>query len=49
MPGTITAALFIEPGRIELDEKLIPVVGADDALLEITRIDELLPRLYAQS
>lgn len=49
MPGTMSAALFIEPGGIVLEEKLIPDVGADDALIEITRIDELLPWLHAQS
>ena len=36
MPGTTQAALFIEPGRIVLDEKPIPDVGANDALIKIT-------------
>ena len=36
MPGTMSAALFIEPGRIALDEKPIPDVGANDALIKIT-------------
>ncbi|MEZ5302658.1 MAG: alcohol dehydrogenase catalytic domain-containing protein [Verrucomicrobiales bacterium] len=30
------AAIFIEPGRIILDEKPIPDVGPSDALIEIT-------------
>ena len=30
------AALFIEPGRIVLDEKPIPEVGSNDALIRIT-------------
>ena len=30
------AAVFIEPGRIELVDKLIPPVGANDALVRIT-------------
>ena len=36
MPGTMSAALFIEPGRIVLDQKPIPDVGANDALIKIT-------------
>lgn len=36
MPQVMTAALFIEPGRIILDEKPIPDVGPNDALLRIT-------------
>lgn len=31
------AAVFVEPGRIVLDEKPIPSVGANDALVRITR------------
>ena len=30
------AAIFVEPGRIVLDEKPIPNVGALDALLRVT-------------
>src|SRR5688500_5052232 len=30
------AAIFVEPGRIVLDEKLIPEIGALDALVRIT-------------
>lgn len=30
------AAVFIEPGRIELVDKPIPPVGANDALVRIT-------------
>jgi threonine dehydrogenase-like Zn-dependent dehydrogenase len=30
------AALFVEPGRIALDDKPIPDVGANDALIRIT-------------
>ncbi|HVZ06929.1 NAD(P)-dependent alcohol dehydrogenase [Rhodopila sp.] len=33
---TMKAALFIEPGRIVLDEKPIPDVGPNDALMRIT-------------
>jgi alcohol dehydrogenase len=30
------AAVFVDPGRIEIDEKSIPDIGANDALLRIT-------------
>ena len=30
------AAVFVEPGRIEIDEKPIPDVGANDALVRVT-------------
>jgi threonine dehydrogenase-like Zn-dependent dehydrogenase len=30
------AAIFVEPGRIVLDEKPVPEVGATDALVRIT-------------
>jgi threonine dehydrogenase-like Zn-dependent dehydrogenase len=30
------AAIFVEPGRIVLDEKPMPEVGATDALIRIT-------------
>jgi threonine dehydrogenase-like Zn-dependent dehydrogenase len=36
MPSTVRAALFVEPGRIALDDKPIPDVGANDALIRIT-------------
>ncbi|WP_255574939.1 NAD(P)-dependent alcohol dehydrogenase [Caldovatus aquaticus] len=36
MPRTMKAAVFVEPGRIQLREKPIPEVGPLDALLRIT-------------
>ena len=36
MPEMMRAALFIEPGRIVLDDKIIPDVGPGDALIRIT-------------
>ena len=33
---TMRAAVFIEPGRIVLDEKPIPSVGPGDALIKVT-------------
>lgn len=36
MAGRMKAAIFVEPGRIVLDEKPIPEVGPVDALLRIT-------------
>ncbi|HQP65901.1 MAG TPA: NAD(P)-dependent alcohol dehydrogenase [Quisquiliibacterium sp.] len=36
MPRTMKAAVFVEPGRIELAEKPIPDVGPNDALVRIT-------------
>ncbi len=36
MAGMMKAAVFIEPGRIELVEKKIPDVGPNDALVRIT-------------
>jgi threonine dehydrogenase-like Zn-dependent dehydrogenase len=36
MPKMMKAAIFVEPGRIVLDEKPIPDVGPLDALLRIT-------------
>ena len=36
MAKKMRAAIFVEPGRIALDEKPIPDVGANDALLRIT-------------
>lgn len=36
MAGMMKAAVFVEPGRIELTEKKIPDVGPNDALVRIT-------------
>ncbi|WP_114394738.1 NAD(P)-dependent alcohol dehydrogenase [Oleisolibacter albus] len=36
MPARMKAAIFVEPGRIVLDEKPIPDVGPTDALIRIT-------------
>ncbi|UJF25071.1 NAD(P)-dependent alcohol dehydrogenase [Suttonella sp. R2A3] len=36
MSKTMKAAIFIAPGRIEIDEKPVPNVGPNDALLKIT-------------
>lgn len=36
MPATMKAAVFVEPGRIELTEKPLPDVGPNDALVRIT-------------
>ncbi len=36
MAGKMKAAVFVEPGRIVLEEKPIPDVGPNDALLRIT-------------
>jgi len=36
MPRMMKAALFVEPGRIALDDKSIPDVGPNDALVRIT-------------
>ena len=36
MPPMMKAALFVEPGRIVLDDKPIPDVGPNDALIRIT-------------
>jgi threonine dehydrogenase-like Zn-dependent dehydrogenase len=36
MPAQMKAAIFVEPGRIELADKPIPAVGAMDALVRIT-------------
>lgn len=33
---TMKAAVFVEPGRIELREKPIPEVGPTDALIKVT-------------
>src|SRR5882762_1499111 len=36
MPSMMKAAVFVEPGRIEVVEKPIPDVGPNDALIRIT-------------
>ena len=36
MPRMMKAALFVEPGRIVLDDKPMPDVGPNDALIKIT-------------
>ncbi len=36
MPARMKAAIFVEPGRIVLDEKPIPDVGANDAVIRVT-------------
>ena len=36
MPEMMKSALFVEPGRIVLDDKPIPDIGSNDALIRIT-------------
>lgn len=36
MPEKMKAAVFVEPGRIVLDEKPVPEIGPNDALMRIT-------------
>ena len=36
MPTMMKAAIFVEPGRIEIDDKPIPEIGPNDALMRIT-------------
>lgn len=36
MPKFMTATIFVEPGRIELDEKPVPEIGPNDALIRVT-------------
>jgi threonine dehydrogenase-like Zn-dependent dehydrogenase len=36
VPQTMLAAVFVEPGRIELREKPVPEIGPTDALVKIT-------------
>ena len=36
MKKVMMAAVFVEPGRIELEERPIPAVGATDALIRVT-------------
>nr|WP_290696362.1 NAD(P)-dependent alcohol dehydrogenase [Halomonas sp. UBA3074] len=36
MPTMMKAAIFVEPGRIEIDDKPIPAIGPNDALMRVT-------------
>nr|WP_163504019.1 NAD(P)-dependent alcohol dehydrogenase [Halomonas socia] len=36
MPAMMKAAIFVEPGRIEIDDKPIPEIGPNDALMRVT-------------
>jgi alcohol dehydrogenase len=36
VPATMRAAVFLEPGRIELQERPVPEIGPTDALLKVT-------------
>lgn len=36
MPTMMKAAIFVEPGRIEIDDKPIPDIGPNDALMRVT-------------
>ena len=36
MPEMMKAAIFVEPGRIEIDDKPIPDIGPNDALIRVT-------------
>jgi alcohol dehydrogenase len=36
LPRTMRAAVFVEPGRIELQERPVPEIGPGDALLRVT-------------
>jgi len=36
VPRTMRAAVFVEPGRIELQEKPVPEIGAGEVLLKVT-------------
>jgi alcohol dehydrogenase len=36
VPRTMRAAVFVKPGRIELQEKPVPEIGAGDVLLKVT-------------
>jgi alcohol dehydrogenase len=36
MPGRMKALIFVEPGRVALDEKPIPEIGPNDALMRVT-------------
>ncbi|MCL7940537.1 NAD(P)-dependent alcohol dehydrogenase [Halomonas sp. ATCH28] len=36
MPAMMKAAVFVEPGRIEIDDRPIPDIGPNDALVRVT-------------
>jgi alcohol dehydrogenase len=36
IPGSMKAAVFVEPGRIELQERPVPEIGPGDALIRVT-------------
>ena len=36
MPAMMKAAVFVEPGRIEIDDRPIPDIGPNDALIRVT-------------
>src|SRR6476619_6967466 len=36
LPVTMKAAVFVEPGKIELQERPVPTIGPTDALLRVT-------------
>ena len=36
LPTTMKAAVFVEPGKIELQERPVPAIGPNDALLRVT-------------
>lgn len=36
MPAMMKAAIFVEPGRIEIDDKPVPEIGPNDALIRVT-------------
>ncbi|WP_254277009.1 NAD(P)-dependent alcohol dehydrogenase [Halomonas sp. 3H] len=36
MPAMMKAAIFVEPGRIEIDDRPIPDIGPNDALIRVT-------------
>lgn len=36
MPAMMKAAIFVEPGRIEIDDRPIPDIGPNDALIRLT-------------
>ena len=39
MARTMKAAIFVEPGRIVLDEKPVPEVGPNDVRIKVLRVD----------
>ncbi|MDR9439976.1 MAG: alcohol dehydrogenase catalytic domain-containing protein [Halomonas sp.] len=36
MPAMMKAAVFVEPGRIEIDDRPIPDIGPNDALVRVS-------------